>query len=93
MLQKNEQLFNVILGTWKIDQEILCWNKILNLYVQENIQYQIHIRKFIERGRIRVSTGITENSNESQWRDPYFTQIKLKTIWVNVLKDFRNLNS
>ena len=54
---------------------------------------KVTLRKFKERGRIRVPTGITENSNESQWRDPYFTQIKLKTIWVKVLNDFRNLNS
>ena len=46
-------------------------------------------RKEVE---ILVSLGVHEESNDSEWGAPLFSQPKAKTNRVRFLSDFRNLN-
>ena len=39
-----------------------------------------------------VKLVLIENSNDSEWRDPYFAQPKPKTNQVSFLSDFIYLN-
>ena len=46
-------------------------------------------RKEVER---LVNLGVLEESNDSEWGSPLFSQTNSKTNRVGFLSDFRNLN-
>ena len=36
---------------------------------------------------------MSQLKNDSEWGNPTFTQTKLKTYWVNFIRNFRHLNN
>ena len=91
LLQKFEDLFDEILGTWKTDP--LDFEDAKPVCSRPYLVPKVHEEMFKKEVEHLVLLGLLEAANDSEWGSLSFDQPKPKSNHVRFLSDSRNLNT